>query len=110
MGGFGTWATIGEFPERFAAAVPICGRGDPEEAPRMKDLPIWAFHGAKDPAVPVRTSQRMVDALAKLGSTAKLTIYPDALHDSWTRTYADPALYAWLLQQRLGQPAQPPAP
>ena len=106
MGGFGTWATAGEFPERFAAMVPICGRGDPAEARRMKDLPIWAFHGAKDPTVPVKDSQDMVDAITAIGGRVVLTIYPEAQHDSWTQAYNTPALYEWLLKQRLGKPDQ----
>ncbi len=109
MGGFGTWATLGEFPQRFAAAVPICGGGDPAEAPAMKNVPIWAFHGAKDPTVPLKSSQEMIDAVTKQGDPAKLTVFPEAQHDSWTEAYNTPELYTWLLQQRLGQPAQPPA-
>ncbi len=110
MGGFGTWATVGEAPARFAAAVPICGRGDPREAARMKDLPIWVFHGAKDPTVPVKNSIDMVEALSAIGGRVKLTIYPEAQHDSWTEAYNSPELYQWLLRQRLGKPEQPAAP
>jgi predicted esterase len=109
MGGFGTWATIGENAERFAAAVPICGRGDPREAARMKDLPIWIFHGAKDPTVPVKNSLDMAAALGALGGRVKLTVYPEAQHDSWTEAYNTPELYQWLLRQRLGKPEQVPA-
>jgi predicted esterase len=110
MGGFGTWATAGEFPERFAAMVPICGRGDPSEALRMKDLPIWAFHGAKDPVVPVKDTQDMVEALRAIGGRVAVTIFPEAQHDSWTEAYNTPALYEWLLKQRLGKPDQAAAP
>src|SRR5687767_11490935 len=45
MGGFGTWSAITEYPERFAAAVPICGGGEPNNAAKANDIPIWAFHG-----------------------------------------------------------------
>jgi len=106
MGGFGTWATIGETPSRFAAAVPICGRGDPREAARMKDLPIWIFHGAKDPTVPVKNSLDMATALSEVHGRVKITIYPEAQHDSWTEAYNTPELYQWLLRQRLGRPDQ----
>ena len=109
MGGFGTWAMVGEDASRFAAAVPICGRGDPREAPRMKDLPLWVFHGAKDPTVPVKNSLDMVEALSAIGGRVKLTIYPEAQHDSWTEAYNTPELYQWLLRQRLGKPDQPAA-
>jgi len=29
-----------------------------------------------------------------------VTIYPEAEHDSWTQTYANPELYQWLLQRK----------
>ena len=31
------------------------------------------------------------------GGTSRLTIYPEAAHDAWSTTYANPALYEWLL-------------
>lgn len=100
MGGFGTWAWAAAHPERFAAIVPICGGGSPDKANRLKDLPIWVFHGAKDRAVPLAASERMVEALKKHGSAVRFTVYPEAGHDSWTATYNNPELYEWLLQQR----------
>ena len=109
MGGFGSWMLAMEHPGRFAAAVPICGGGDPRDVARIKDLPIWVFHGGKDPTVPLARSEAMVDALRKIGGRVKLTVYPDAGHDSWTATYENEDLYAWLLQQRRGQPQQPRA-
>jgi predicted peptidase len=100
MGGFGTWAIVAEEPALFASAVPICGGGDPKTASSFKDLPIWAFHGEKDNAVPVIKTREMEKALrdadAKLLRT---TYYPDLAHDSWTRAYNDPALYAWMMLQ-----------
>ena len=65
MGGFGTWALCAKEPERFAAAVPICGGGDVTKAARLVDLPIHVFHGAKDTVVTPDHSQKMVDALNK---------------------------------------------
>ena len=66
-------------------------------ARNFKDIPIWAFHGAKDPVVPVEQSQQMVDAVKWAGGNAKLTVYPEADHDSWTQTYDNAELYEWLL-------------
>lgn len=106
MGGYGTWSLATQFPERFAAIAPICGVGDPEDVARIKDIPAWVFHGARDQSVPPRRSQEMVDALKKLGAPVRFTLYPDAEHDAWTRTYANDELYTWLLQQRRGQPAK----
>jgi predicted peptidase len=107
MGGYGTWDLGLTHPERFAAIVPICGGGQMiavllssrDKAAALKSLGVWAFHGGKDPVVPLQESQRMVDSLKKVGlSDVKLTVYPEAGHDSWTETYKNPELYEWLLK------------
>ncbi len=98
MGGFGTWRLVANHPERFAAAIPVCGGGKPEWAESLKSTPIWAFHGAKDSVVPLKGSEEMVTALQRAGGDVKLTIYPDLDHDSWTKTYDNPAIYDWLLR------------
>lgn len=108
MGGYGTWRLGLAHPEKFAAIVPICGGGQlidvllagyGKKVNPLKTFPIWAFHGAKDPAVPLEESERMIKAIKKSGETeATLTIYPDAGHDSWTATYNNPELYEWLLK------------
>lgn len=98
MGGYGTWNHASRRPDRFAAIVPICGGGTPYLARRLKGLPTWAFHGAKDAVVPLSESERLVAVLKKSGNQqVKFTVYPEANHDSWTKTYDDPALYEWLL-------------
>jgi predicted peptidase len=97
MGGFGTWKWAGEEPERFAAIAPICGGGEPITARRLREVPIWVFHGAKDRTVPLERSQQMVDAIKERGGEPKFTIYPEAGHDSWTETYENPELYSWFL-------------
>jgi predicted peptidase len=103
MGGYGTWALAAEHPEKFAAIVPICGGGNPADAKKLAKLPIWVFHGAKDPTVPVERSKEMVEAIKNAGGDAKLTIYPEAGHDSWTETYDNPQLYTWLLEHKRSQ-------
>ena len=100
MGGFGSWRLAAEIPQRIAAIAPICGGGDTSTARRLAKMPIWVFHGAKDTAVPLDLSQSMVDAITKAGGTPKLTIYPEAGHDSWTESYNNPEFYEWLLKQK----------
>ena len=96
MGGYAAWKLAIEEPVRFAALVPVCGGGEPQEACRIKHIPVWAFHGARDTVVPLSESQRMVDALEACGGQVRFTIYPDAGHDAWTAAYANPELYTWL--------------
>ncbi len=99
MGGFGTWALAAETPDRFAAIAPICGGGDPRTGGAIVGVPgVRAFHGARDSVVPERLSREMVAAVRDAGGTARLTVYPEAGHDSWTETYANADLYAWLLR------------
>ncbi|MGI8979638.1 MAG: prolyl oligopeptidase family serine peptidase [Pirellulaceae bacterium] len=100
LGGFGSWNLLAEYPGKFAAAIPICGGGDPATAEKMKGTPIWVFHGAKDTAVSISQSEAMVDALKKAGGNVKFTMYPEAGHDSWTETYNNPEVYKWLLEQK----------
>jgi predicted peptidase len=100
MGGFGTWTLAAFTPNRFAALVPICGGGNPADAPRLKHIPIWVFHGAKDRTVPLARSEAMVNALKEAGGNVKFTVYPEAGHDSWTAAYNDPNLWTWLAQQK----------
>ncbi len=100
MGGYGSWALAAEYPERFAAVAPICGGGNRIMAFRLKDIPVWAFHGAKDNVVPLKQSEEMVNAIKARGGAARLTVYPDAGHDSWTETYNNKELYDWFLKHR----------
>jgi predicted peptidase len=105
MGGFGTWALALRYPDRFAAIAPVCGGGDPARACAIRHVPVWAFHGELDDVVPFARSEEMVAALRACDGNVRFTVYPEARHDSWTATYANPELYAWLLAQR-----RPPAP
>src|SRR5262249_52007238 len=107
MGGYGAWKLGVSHPERFAAIAPVCGGGEPidiqlasrSRTEALRGLGVWAFHGAKDPVVHGEESERMVSALRKIScQDVKLTIYPEATHDSWTETYQNRELYDWFLQ------------
>jgi predicted peptidase len=100
MGGFGTWSALAMEPDLFAAAIPICGGGNPKSVDKFSKVPIWAFHGDADPIVKVEGTRAMIEALKNAGGTPKYTEYPGVQHDAWTRTYKDPELYQWLLAQK----------
>ena len=106
MGGYGTWEVIERMPERFAAAVPICGGGNPIGLSAAREVPVWNFHGAMDRVVPIGASVVMVDRLRAAGGDVRFTVYPDAGHDAWSETYANPEVYAWLLSHRLSDRAE----
>ena len=100
MGGAGTYSAILAEPHLFAAAVPVCGRGQPELAKKIVHLPIWIFHGELDRVVPTIASRNMVAALKKAGGKPTYTEYAGVRHNSWTPAYADKKLWEWLFAQK----------
>jgi len=100
MGGYAAWEMLAEYPGCFAAAVPICGGGDPDGAALFKDVPIWAFHGARDTVVSPEGSREMVNALEAAGARdVRYTEYPRERHQCWEKAYREPALFPWLFAQ-----------
>ncbi|NLE56810.1 MAG: prolyl oligopeptidase family serine peptidase [Planctomycetes bacterium] len=97
MGGGGTWSLATAHPERFAGIVPVCGHGNPDEVAKLKNVPVWAFHGAKDETIPVSQSEKMVSALRSAGGNATLTVVYDGGHNIWSEVYGKPRLYHWML-------------
>jgi len=123
MGGFGTWNLISLHPELFAAAMPICGGGDPKAVLAAKDVPVWAFHAADDPVVSVDGLQdslgyqgfygtrRVMTALRSTGNPdVRYTEYPSGYmenswgahpHASWEPAYANIEALEWLFSKSL---------
>jgi predicted peptidase len=101
MGGTMSYRWASENPARFAAVVPVSGYGVPEDACRLKDLPIWAFHGAKDHAVAIERDEATIKAINACGGQARFTVDPEGDHDDpyWSTVYGNPELYDWLLKQ-----------
>lgn len=126
QGGHGTW-TIGSLhPEIFAAIAPVCGYrtewiikvwADNEAAiwinpemeqefgenvlvERLKNTPIWAFHGVADETVPVGESVELCESITAVNGDCKLTLYPEVGHNSWDRAYREEDLPGWLLEHR----------
>ena len=121
MGGYGTWEMAMRARGRFAALVPVCGgvvhprrpsmgvsgldgAADPYAtvAARLKGTPTWQFHGARDDVVSPEYSRLMDAALHAAGARdARLTLFPDANHNSWDPAYSQtPELWTWLFAQR----------
>jgi predicted peptidase len=101
MGGFGTFSTACEYPERFAAIIPVAGGGEVEKAERLKDVPTWAFHGNADDVVPYESSSKMIQAMQDTNcKEAKLTTIEGARHGIMRDVYSKPEIYQWLLEKK----------
>ncbi len=99
LGGFGTWDAITRRPDLWAAAVPICGGGDPSKAAVFKKIPIWAWHGSKDTMVPTENTRLIIAALKKEGANPRYSEVP-AGHGSWINAFEEKELYEWLFSQK----------
>lgn len=122
MGGYGSWNIALDAPQRFAAIVSVCGavlapravrptlfvedvahEADPYAAiaQRLRNVPIWMFHGALDDVVPPEDDRKLHAAFQQAGARdVRYTEYPTGNHNAWDATYADPAMWAWLWEQR----------
>ena len=101
MGGMGTFELLRRKPELFAAAFPICGGDNTQNAKiYAKKVPLWVFHGAKDNIVQPEHSIIMVEAIKAAGGNPKFTLYPNDGHNSWDHAFAEPDLMAWLFSHK----------
>lgn len=101
MGGYGTWDIISRYPKKFAAAIPICGGGDENMASKIKDIPIWAFHGGIDNIVPVQRSRNMISSIIAAGGNPKYIEYEGVKHGSWIKAYKEASLLEWLFSKKI---------
>jgi poly(3-hydroxybutyrate) depolymerase len=108
MGGYGVWEWAAKAPERWLSVVPISGGGDRAWGENLKNVPIWAWHGAKDRSVRVERSRDMIEAIRAAGGNPRYTEVADGDHDVWMQAYDDDSLYSWMLSPQ-GDPAKLPA-
>lgn len=116
-GGYGTWAFLHAYPNRFEAAFPIAGGGDPDRVDKLNAVRIWMFHGGHDKLVPVSHAQIMLHALLRQQGTTvgvgespgmwmygtsgghlRLTVYRNGRHDGAViqRALTEPDFMEWL--------------
>jgi len=100
MGGYGAFDAVQRRPELFAACVSICGAGDLSKAKDIAHVPVWAFHGDADNAVPVSGSREMIDALKKAGAEPKYTEYAKVGHNSWSPAFEEKEFWNWIFAQK----------
>lgn len=95
-GGAGAWLLGAKYPGRFAGLAPLCAFAEFDAVPKLKGIPVWAFHNNSDWVVSSNDSRKMVERINKEGGNATVTIYGGISHDCWSKTYSDPEVVAWL--------------
>ncbi len=101
LGGYGTLAFAGKYPEKVAAAVAICGGGLEKDACNLAEVPLWIQHGDADYIVPLSESKKIVNAITKCNPEADVTftIIPGANHGSVENLFRKDEIYEWLFNQ-----------
>lgn len=102
MGAYAAWQLAMTKPDMFAALVPVCGGGMYWNAERLKNMPVWAFHGALDDVVLPEESIKMVRGINKSGGNAKITVFEKADHNAWDPAFALDEMWKWMLSQKRG--------
>lgn len=97
-GGYGTWYMLSKYPELFAAGIPVCGAGDPNDVKTIGNTPVWLFHGGRDRIILPQWSLKMAEELDKIGGNVRVTIHEDLGHDCWWRVYSGHDVYEWMLK------------
>ena len=100
MGGMGTVELVRRMPKMFAAAFPICGGGKITQPRKTRKTKWWFFHGAKDDVVPPENSIELAEYLKNHSNKVRISIYPEANHNSWDSAFAEPDLLPWLFSQK----------
>ncbi len=100
LGGQGTWFIASRFPDRFAAIAPVAAvRTPPEWAFELDGMPVWAFHGKRDKAAPIRAFRQFMKKYKRPG-TCRITIYDLGHVETIHSAYKNKELYAWFLKQK----------
>ena len=101
MGGMGTFEILYRKPTLFAAAISICGGGNPKTVTEYADnTAVWVAHGAKDDVVNPHYSVEMVDAILGAGGYPRFTLYENANHNSWDSVFAESDFLSWLFSKQ----------
>jgi LysM repeat protein len=105
LGGYGTLHFAGKYPNRLAAAVAMCGGGNPKDACNLGQTNVWIQHGKLDRAVPYTQSLEMFDAISSCNPQGEciLTLYPKYGHGELAHEFYKDTLYNWLFQFQIGQ-------
>ena len=109
LGGYGTIDFVSAYPDHIAAAIAMCGGGNPKSYCGLNEVPLWIMHGTADRDVPVSQSQKVISQMERCGDTPRLlfTKLPGVTHGGLAKAFYISMPYEWLLSHRLDTPDRP---
>lgn len=96
MGGIAAYDLVCRYPEKFAAAVPICGAINPDRLTGAKDVKFLIFHGEIDDEIPAICSRAAYKTLKSAGSDVDYIELACVGHECWPWAFNYPDLLPWL--------------
>lgn len=99
MGGIALLKWAYNFPDIFAAMIPVCSGGIKQMAEKISHIPTWFFHGKKDNVISYHKTQELYGAMLQLGADVKFTLYEDEGHKIWPKVYRNQEIYDWMLSK-----------
>ncbi|WP_233789461.1 alpha/beta hydrolase-fold protein [Sphingobacterium sp. HMA12] len=103
MGGYGTYITALDHPEKIAAIVPLCGGINDNDTTRictLKDIPILTYHGTADDEISKQETERIADFLNKCEGNIIFHRIAGEGHGIQYLYETNTEIYEWMLRQR----------
>ncbi|MBR5856444.1 MAG: prolyl oligopeptidase family serine peptidase [Bacteroidales bacterium] len=100
MGGIATFDIVARYPQKFAAAIPICGSVNPQRLKNTKGVAWRIFHGDADASVTVQGSREAYKALKEYGVDVEYIEFAGCTHNSWNPAFNYPDFMKWLFKQK----------
>lgn len=104
LGGYGAMDLAAAYPDRIAAAMPMCGGTTMKDVSGLTEVPLWIVHGTADAAVSVKESDKVVAKMKEHDPEASRLIYsrvPGMNHSKPCRLMYMPSVYEWLFSHCL---------
>lgn len=124
-GGYGSWSLAYKYPDKFAAALVICGYLSARDiardipagsemkpavpamgtdtyevlADKLQKMPVWIFHGEEDNVVSASGARSIYQAMQTRNAPVQYTELPGIGHNSWDSAYGSDEVIKWMLGQ-----------
>lgn len=101
LGGYGTIDYLAVYNQRIAAAMAICGGGNPKDYCGLNNVPLWIVHGNADRQVSIKSSLKVINAMRRCDDMLPRLIFTEldgVNHTFPARLFYLEDTYNWLFE------------